>query len=160
MSTSAEKSSSTGTPERHGPRYEFRLTWEELVIATLERKVAYPDDPTADRGDYFCRRYFRVPTGETVRATGTLAGAVHPTEGDYSDETWSLVITSPATDGNPVAKPYQLFIQADEHDHYRVTQGDSDIPLGPESVEALFVTVATMSPIGPTEFITSKTTAQ
>jgi hypothetical protein len=141
-------------PEQRLPRWEMNLSWADLVVAVLERKIIPPDVPdTLSSRTYY--RDFRTASGDTLEVRGTQ---FQGDTGRIEESLWRLVIRPVAeNDGaqQPTRTPYGLHIgrPVDESDPYEVKQLGSDIPLPPEAVEAVLSTVVTMVPISEAESI-------
>lgn len=153
----------TPSPERRLPQWEMDLSWEDLVVAVLERKVI-PAGPlahlTEDDTHYDdCLRMFRTSNGDQL-----VAWVIHDRrkDGEIENSVWSLAITpGEAASGNGVSppSPYRFHIER-RSDHpntpYEVNQVGSDIPLPSEAVEALLTTIVTMTPTSETESLPTR----
>lgn len=139
------------TPEHSLPRWEMNLSWAELVVAALERKVISPDAPVDSKLVTNYSRSFRTVSGDHIIAWGSQTrNELHQIE----DSIWTLSVTpqkfSGSVEGNSTS--YRLCISKADIENidspYRVTPLGSQIPLSSEATEALLGTVVTMVPMG------------
>jgi hypothetical protein len=140
----------------------MELSWADLVVAVLERKVIPPDIPVdaqiKDVTDEYMRE-FRTANDDYLRASVIQ---FRGEDGRIDDSSWRLYIKpgAPGADNTEQGSrtPYGLSITREgleqSYGPYEVRPNGSAIPLPPEAIEAVLSTVVTMAPIGePVPFV-------
>ena len=142
------------TPEQNLPRWEMDLSWSDLLVAVLERKVITLDTRVKSlHGDSYVRR-FRTASGDDMEV---WAIQFRGDDGHIEDSAWRLNVSpSVNSEGNDQSRtPYGLSISRPGADKpygpYEAKPIGSDISLSTEATEALLSTVVTMVPISEAE---------
>jgi hypothetical protein len=139
--------------EQRRPWWEMNLSWGDMLIAVLERKVIDPEAPNypAEHLDVTdATRYFRSINGDDVIVWGAPDAGKH-------NSLWKVGVTPVAVEGKPLRAPYGFWI-SDLSDNglegYQVADFDSrsNIPISSVAAEALLGMVATMVPVSDTDY--------
>jgi hypothetical protein len=140
------------TSEQKYPHWEMQLSWGDLLVAVLERKVIAEDDPSypTKRFDW-CQRQFTALNGDALIIGGDPQSSI---------QMWTINITPKIDADSDVAyntAPSCEFVidRDDDNEAYKVEirDGDQHFPIAPQLVEALLGTIATMVPTSETEYI-------
>jgi hypothetical protein len=151
------------SPEQRHPRWEMDMTWNDMLVAMLERKVIAATDPgePLDETQNQVVRRFKTPDGGYVSVWGwQFEGG---DEGRPVDSMWTFGITRPsggASGREPELQTSYYTVDNWSHDPYINYEGYQVVeartgnrtPLSPTVVESIVGTIATMTPITETEY--------
>lgn len=128
--------------ERYNNPEQSIPSWEEILLAVIQRKVMPEDDPNRPPVDEItsCMRSFHMPNGNTLTALGLNGPALE----------WGLTVTpsDSGIDFTVVLEPYR--------GELRLVPLGSEVPLDPSTAEYLGGQLAASPPLGEAEYLTEK----
>jgi hypothetical protein len=136
------------TNERKYPRWEMQMSWGDLLVAALERKMISESDPNYDRRAT-CVRSFQAQNGDVIN--------VHGSAGEDTDSVWYVFVTPPTKGENDqphVTTSFLVYAGEGDGNSYgvNIAENGASFPVSFNVVEALFTEVVTMTPTSDTEY--------
>ncbi len=123
------------------------MSWGDLLVAVLERKMISEDDPDYDQRAT-CVRNFQAQNGDTINVYGSA--------GEDTDSVWYVTVTPPAKSKDDQPRRTCFLVYAGEGDGksygVNIAENGASFPVSSDVVEALFTGVATMTPTSDTEY--------